>query len=408
MFSAGRGRLWTWLSGQEVLHDPGAEPASAPSAPPHTAALSLRADPAGDAAGTRAPSPLRHSPCRPQAPAPSRQRPLLGPEGRNTAVADSVGTGKAPQEPPPSLRPLKELRAWEGLDLSERLRELGVPTGPWAMDEDAKAEINLWARNRKAGGGGFAVVWGNSRAPVTSGRKVRGRLHTLICHNHGEANGKCGWSLTLEECKEGWAIRSYHPHAGAESSLNNGHNHALIGTAVEAQARRSMREIPADLVEVGKALVHAGVSNTHVFRFLVQQVEKRGEEVMFNMQDVYHACGASTSARRLDATNLVEYLREREVKEGLFQRTTTDEMGNLNQVFFALADAHKIYAIEPERQVVEIDHKVRPACTASTSRACSPLTRACCVRPARHQPARAQDDAVGHDRWLRRDQDLGV
>ena len=112
MFSAGRGRLWSWLSGQEVLHDPpGAEPASAPSAPPHTAALPLRADPAGDAAGTRAPSPLRHSPRRPQAPAPSRQRPLLGPEGRNTAVADSVGTGKAPQEPPPSLRPLKELQA---------------------------------------------------------------------------------------------------------------------------------------------------------------------------------------------------------------------------------------------------------------------------------------------------------
>jgi hypothetical protein len=316
-----------------------------------------------------------------------------------------LDSGKAPQpQPQPSLRQLKVLRASEGCGLSEQLGKLEVPTGPWARDEDAKVEINRWARDRKAAGGGFAVVWGNARAPITSGRNARGRLHSLICHNHSEAKGKCGWSMTLEECKEGWAIRSYHPHPGAAS----GHNHDLIGTAVEALARRSMREIPDDLREVGKALVLAGVPNAMVFRFMVNQVKKRGDEAMFTLQDVYHACGASTGARRLDATNLVEYLREREVSEGLFQRTTTDETGCLNQVFFALRGAHKIYANEPERQVVEIDHKVCLTRSASSFRSSWLLTRGLRVRSARHQPARAQDDVVGHGGWLRRDQDLGV
>jgi hypothetical protein len=258
------------------------------------------------------------------------------------------------------LRPLKLLRMGEDEHLAERLRKMEVPTGPWQTDELAKVDINAWALNRKLAGGAFSVKWGSSKPAVTSGSaRDRGRLHTLICHNRrGGGDGPpCTWSLTLEECQEGWAIRSYHPHDGEESG--NGHSHSLAQTAVEAKARSSMREIPRDLVDIGKALIKAGVQPSRVFMVLKQQAEEDGAEALFTYQDVYHACGASTGERRLDATNLVEMLRTREMEEGLFQRTATDESGCLKEVFFVMKGATEVYANAPEKQLVEIDHKVR-------------------------------------------------
>ena len=73
---------------------------------------------------------------------------------------------------------------------------------------------------------------------------------------------------------------------------------------------------------------------------------------------MWHQCGASTGERRLDASNLVEMLREREQSRGLFQRTTTDADGCLEQVFFVMEGATAIYANDVEKQVVEVDHKV--------------------------------------------------
>jgi hypothetical protein len=265
-----------------------------------------------------------------------------------------------------SLRSLAALRAREDSGLAEQLCALGVPTGPWPTDEAAKTQINAWARDLSAAGGGFSTIWGSGcKSPVT-GARGRGRLHTLVCHNHAAAKGNCAWSLTLEECQEGWAVRSYHPHADATGT---GHSHPLILTAVEARARSSMRDIPADLVELGKVMILSGVGNAQVFRTLKAQAEVNGDEAQFTITDVYHACGSSTGERRLDATNLVEMLRHREVEEGLFQRTTTDQSGCLEKVFFAMKGATEIYANEPERQVVEIDHKVCPPVATCAARA---------------------------------------
>jgi hypothetical protein len=359
-----------WLGGsqQATRGATAAEPNAEPPAPPVDAELPPRAAATGGAAAASAPSPLRSSPRRQQAP----PRPALSPgraSERDTGAAAGLDAGKASQSAPTSLRPLAALRATEGCDLAARLRKLGVPTGPWASDQDAKTEINKWARDLKASEGGFSTVWGSLTKAAGAGSRARGRLHTLVCHNHAADKGKCGWSITLEECVEGWAIRSYHPHDGAESA--SGHNHALMRSAVEARARCSMREIPADLIEVGKAMVLCGVSKSKVYRFLKWQVEKSGAEAMFTSQDVYHACGVSTGERRLDATNLQELLRTREVEEGLYQRTTTDEDGCLDKVFFELQGATGVYSNEPERQVVEIDHKAR---------ALTPAVRLCPAR----------------------------
>jgi hypothetical protein len=301
---------------------------------------------AAEATAAAAPSP-RRSPR--QAP-----RPPLNGEG--------LDAEQAPDEAPRRvalLRSVAQLRGSEDARLAPQLRELQVPTGPWPTDELAKAAINAWAGDRNVAGGGFAVSWGSGIKPAVASSRLgrdRGRLHTLICHNHSNSSGtKCTWALTLEECQEGWAIRSYHPHDGAE----NGHNHSLIQTAVEARARSSMREISRELVDIGKALVLSGVQPNQVFRFLKEQAEKDGAEALFTYQDVYHACGASTGERRLDATNLVEMLNKREMEEGLFQRTTTDESGCLKEVFFAMKGATEVYACAPDKQLVEIDHKVR-------------------------------------------------
>ena len=297
--------------------------------------------------------PPRNSPRCPAPPAPSASVPP--PRRRLASEADAAAAG-AEVDP---RRPLKVLRASEKFGMAEKLSALSMPTGPWATDEVAKAEINLWAKDRSVAGGGFSVTWGSSEKAILSGRYARGGLHTLVCHNHTELRGKCGWSLLLEECIEGWAVRNFHPHDKPET--DNGHNHTLISSPVEARARSSMREIPADLVDVGKGMIKCGVPNAQVFRYLKAVAERDGDEAMFTIEDVYTACGASTGERRLDASNLREELRKRETDQGLFQRTTTDESGCLKEVFFAMKDATAIYAIAPERQVVEIDHKARLA-----------------------------------------------
>ena len=396
------------LAGQALPITPPADPAVAPPAEPADAPLVQQPNvglppplcaEAGGADAGRAPSPLRRSPRRPP-PQPTHGRvPLLRPEGLAVQPPGGADADDAPRPRLPALRSLAALRASEECGLAEQLGALHIPTGPWPTDEEAKEDISHWARDRAAGGGGFGVSWGNSRAAVAGRRSARGRLHTLVCHNH--LKGKCTWSVTLEECHEGWAIRSFHPHDGEDS----GHNHALIHTAVEARARCSMRDIPAALIEQGKVLVSHGVSNAQVYRVLKGIVEKEGGEALFTVHDVYHACGSG----RLDATNLTEMLCKREMDEGLFQRTTTDDSGALTTVFFAMKGAMEIYANEPDRQVVEIDHKVRGAlrthaCVSTTT---SLLTRSC-LFSARHEQARAQDDAVGHGGRRRPDESVGM
>jgi len=292
-------------------------------------------------------------------------RPLLR-EGLD-AEQEEDEAGKVPRRVA-QLRPLKLMRMGEDEHLAERLREMEVPTGPWQTDELAKVDINAWALKRNLAGGGWAVFWSSLKPALISPRGAahdRGCLHTLACHNRRNSITPCTWTLTLEECQEGWAIRSYHPHDGEES----GHNHSLIHTAVEAKARSSMRDIPRDLVDIGKALIQAGVEPSRVFTFLKQQAERDGAEALFTYQDVYHACGASTGERRLDATNLVEMLRTREMEEGLFQRTTTNESGCLKEVFFEMKGATEVYANAPEKQLVEIDHKVRSPLASVAQRA---------------------------------------
>ena len=229
------------------------------------------------------------------------------------------------------------------------------PRGPWVSDEAAKAEINAWCADPHTGGGGFGVVWASGvDKAVPGGSYRRGARHLLICHKHKD---KCKWKMFLEDCAEGWAVASQTDHDHADA-----HNHPLVQSRAEANAHAVMRDIPENLLLIGKTMVAAGMRVSDVDRWLRLEVQKSGGEVTWNYMDVYHRTCASTAERKFDATDVVEHLRQRQQGQGLFYRSTTDADGCLNRLFFVMAGAHATYAVDAERQVVEFDTKVRKRC----------------------------------------------
>lgn len=178
---------------------------------------------------------------------------------------------------------------------------LGLPRGPWPTAKVALADINAFTSNLKTDGGGFAVVFGGSHKAATG----RGERKKIICHEYKPPH-VCKWMLYVEECVEGWVVDTVSVHSECAT-----HSHELVQSREEANAHASMRSMPEDLLSTGKSMVSAGVKVCDVERWLRHQVKAAGGEVTFKYQDVYHATGASTVERALEATNFVEALRQR-------------------------------------------------------------------------------------------------
>ena len=224
------------------------------------------------------------------------------------------------------------------------------PRGPWPALIAAQKAINDWAGSTDEGG--FGVIASTLRhgvgVPGCPGPNDHGIQRVLQCHDRARG---CKWAVTLENCIDGWAVYSF---------SNCGHNHALTQSMAEVLARPAMRDIPEDLVEVAKELYRTGnMGPAAIYRWMQAHVEDKGQKARFNVKDVESVVGVSTGEKRLDATKLVERLRQREVEQGLFHRIQTDGEGQLTHVFMQMAGSHAIYANEVDRQVVEIDTKVR-------------------------------------------------
>lgn len=289
---------------------------------------------------------------QPDPPSSPRASPRLAERGGKLKDAGKApAAAAAPCDAPGVPRTVQQLRKKHDAHAVSP----NFPTGPWETADDALAEINVFTKKIKTDGGGFAVTWGSSRAGVTSGSWARGRQKKLVCHEHGPPH-KCKWNLWLEHCVEGWVIKSFSAH---DNDAGIVHNHALAQSQEEANARPAMRSIPEKLLPLAKRMVEANMTVASVYRWLCHEVKADGDEVAFNYQDVYHATGASTKERMMDATNLVETLRRREQEEGLFFRSQTDSEGCLTNVFYAMRGAHEIYAVDVDHQVVELDTKVR-------------------------------------------------
>jgi hypothetical protein len=212
-------------------------------------------------------------------------------------------------------RTLKEMVLRRGFDVD---LPKGTPTGPWATPAQALAELNAFFSNPKTGDGGFAVSWGSTRKGVATTAWRRGDQKLLVCHERGLPHC-CKWRLWVEECVEGWVIYKFAGHDELRA-----HSHELVQSREEANAHSSMRSIPEALLPIAKSMVASGVRPSDVNRWLQREVETEGKEVTFNYMDVYHATGASTTERAMDATNLAELMRQREQEQGLFYCTTTD------------------------------------------------------------------------------------
>jgi hypothetical protein len=244
-------------------------------------------------------------------------------------------------------RDLVELRTSAALFAKKGAVDLpaGFPSGPFASALEAKHEIGAFCANPATAGGGHGVVWGGS----PPGCSTHGPHKVLLCHEHGDKGKGCKWRLTLEQCVEGWCLYSQYGE----------HNHELAQSVAEANVHRSMRDIPADLLQVAKDMVSSGISVAGADRYLRHQVAIRKEEPTWTYQDVYHATGASTRERAADATGFSELLFEREHKQGLFHRLKTDSDGCLSHAFFVMPGAEEIWAVTPDYNVVLYDTKVR-------------------------------------------------
>jgi len=163
------------LGGQAEAVAPSAYPAGALAEPLRKAELPLpqaaaRAELGGVGAGAASSfPPPRSSPRRPPPPVPS----ALLPPPRHRQAAKTVATVPGAEGDP--RRPLKVLRASEKFGMAEKLGALGMPTGPWATDEVAKAEINRWAKDRSVAGGGFSVTWQRTKLPLCACNTIPGR-----------------------------------------------------------------------------------------------------------------------------------------------------------------------------------------------------------------------------------------
>lgn len=351
---------------------------------------------AADCVARRGTSPVRGSPRL--AAAAARAPAAVAPEG-GTDQSGAVGIRRSVEQMRLKYPPLRLPK--------------GFPLGPFETPKRALDEINAHTSNVKTDGGGFAVLWGSSRGGVTTKGWERGQQKKLICHEHVPAHG-CKWSLWLEHCEGGWVICKF---SGHNDKCGDVHSHALVQSREEANACAAMRSIPDEYLGTAKSMVDAGVRMCDVVRWMTHRVKAAGGVATFNYGDIYRATSASTAERALDATNLVETLRQREQERGLFYRTQTDAEGCLKSVFYAMAGAHELYAVDAKRQVVELDTKAR-CVSALLSRAAFPRPRRFASRPpllissrtapflaARHEQRGAEARAVGDSGQYGRHQD---
>ena len=96
--------------------------------------------------------------------------------------------------------------------------------------------------------------------------------------------------MTLENCVDGWAVYSF---------SDCGHNHELTQSMAEVLARPTMRDIPEDLVVLGKELYKtANMGPAAIYRWMKAHLDDKGRDARFTVKDVEYAVGVSTGEKR--------------------------------------------------------------------------------------------------------------
>ena len=156
----------------------------------------------------------------------------------------------------------------------------------------------------------------------------------------------CTWEVAYEESSQGWCLVKYSQHRAAEDTTlspvdrltANHHSHNLLQSRAEVLAKKQGRAIEPAVAEFGRITAAAWFSVAEVSRAMRAKAEAEGFQTDWSYDDVYSLIKdvrAMPSSKDLDATNLLEYLTEREKTFGLryFARTDGDR---LNMLFFEL------------------------------------------------------------------------
>ena len=156
----------------------------------------------------------------------------------------------------------------------------------------------------------------------------------LHCWKHTDAQGKCKYSLTLEETSDGWILL----YGNLE------HNHTdLCRTREEALAYGAMRSFPPWAAAEAATLAKAGTKPLQIFRILKEKAAMRGEAVMFTQPDVTYRTRGTAADKVWDATGFVEQLQHRKLNDGLAFHVTLED-GCLNTAFWEMKGALASYA----------------------------------------------------------------
>ena len=228
-----------------------------------------------------------------------------------------------------------------------------MPLGPWALSDNAKAELEKWAGDVTTCGGGWGISWCNAR----SGNTQRGPQRVLGCHLRSEVKENCKWLLTLEESTAGWVVFAYTP----------AHTHVLTQTLAESNSHAAMRGIPPEFHDLIRVLAAAGQPPAAVDKVLHAAADRDNIAVTWVYNDVYHFMTATTTEQAFDATGFLEQLEERRKLYGLPFQYSTDADGRLSRVFVVLAGGLEGYAkgisfvedVEVNQAAVQYDLTVR-------------------------------------------------
>jgi hypothetical protein len=314
--------------------------------------------PPGDLSGNRPVAP-QHS----QAPAPSLSPPLPSVQRQDGTSAPlppiPTNNSRAPMsanvdlaQPGKKLRTPAEARAASNLDQS--LLPHGFPTGPLPCDKKSLTRhVNLFTTNVHSGGGGYTVSRCRSRPNKSIGDRVG-----LSCNQRPRVAGAagCAWNVSYEETTEGWVLMSYAPHmSAANRPTDSHHSHELETSAAVMRATAHGRSIPAELADLMSQLDEANFTTAEIDRALESRRRVLGLERTWNYRDIYSQNANTTSAKTLDASNLLQLLEERQREQGLACFARNNSSGVLSQVFVELAHAFEDWAVGGTENVLLFD-----------------------------------------------------
>jgi len=266
----------------------------------------------------------------------------------------------------------------------------GMPLGPFKALEDLEHRFNKWSQS---GVETFSI----GRESTVKTNKTKGRTVVLVCSRSGQPRKrdnpqrkrtslKCGcpWSIFVEEIdtgdgRIGWVPVSLHKRTMEMTPVRDEtrgyHNHDLMKTDTERMQDPNQRSIPERYDELAIAMLKVGLTYKQVYSFLKSKCADDNITALFTVTDVKNTYRIPESEKCLDATNLVQYLEERQEQDpSLFFDFQTDEDGRLSRVFFVLEGGKKLWE-QSTAKVTLFDTKHGTNSTPSSSDASPPLTK---------------------------------